>query len=128
MDQEELAEHLGPPREHRVRFHGESHYLLLHGWKIGCGEHLTERKREQLNIFVTTLDEYVVTYQCRSGNEPDEEVGDHVVQFAASHQDLDEVLSKIIDQGGVNPLAAEIMTKRARRDWPLSHGASLVQE
>ena len=77
---------------------------------------------------MTTVGEFVVTYECCSGEEPDEELGDHVVQFAASHQDLDEALSESTIQGGVNPLAAEIMTKRARRDWPLSEGASPAEE
>ncbi len=128
MDQEELAERLGPSEEQHVRFEGESHYLFFHGWKVGCGEHVAEGKDEQLDIYVTTLDEYVVTYQCCSSEEPDEGAGDHVVQFAASHQDLDEALSELTNQGGVTPLAAEIMTKRACRDWPLSEGGSTTEE
>ncbi len=128
MDQKELVECLGPPKEQHVRFEGESHYPFFHGWKLGCGEHVAEEKSEQLSIYMTTVGEFIVTYQCGSGEEPDEEVEDHVVQFAASHQDLDEALSELATQGGVNPLAVEIMTKRARRDWPLPDGASSAEE
>jgi hypothetical protein len=128
MDQKELAERLGPPAEHHVRFHGESHYLFFHGWKLGCGEHVVEGKCEQLSIYMTTVGEFAVTYQCGSGEEPDEDVGDLIVQFAASHQNLDEALSELATQGDVNPLTVEIMTKGARRDWPLPEGASPPEE
>jgi hypothetical protein len=128
MDQKELIECLGPPKEQHLRFEGESHYLFFHGWKLGYGEYVAEGKSEQLSIYMTTVGEFVVTYNCVSGEEPDEELEDHVVQFAASHQDLDEALSELAIQGDVNPLAVEIMTKRARRDWPLPEGVSPTEE
>lgn len=128
MDTKELAERLGPLQEQHVRFQGESHFLFFHGWEIGCGGHVAEGKCEQLRIYMTTVGEFAVTYQQRRGEELDEELGDHVVQCATSHQDLDEALSDLTNQGGVNPLAVEIMTKRARRDWPFPEGASPSEE
>jgi hypothetical protein len=41
MDHKELAERLGPPEEQHVRFEGESHYLLFHGWRVVRHAHRT---------------------------------------------------------------------------------------
>jgi hypothetical protein len=119
MDAKELARRLGPPQEYRIRFHGEDHFLFFHGWWIGSGEHSAEGKTERLRIYLSAVDEFVVTYQCHTGENPAEELGDDIAHLAASHRDLEEALSELVNEGGLNPLVVETIMTRARRDWPL---------
>jgi hypothetical protein len=68
---------------------------------------------------LSAVDEFVVTYQCHTGENSAEELGDDIAHLAASHRDLEEALSELVTEGGLNPLVVETIMRRARRDWPL---------
>ena len=119
MDAKELAGRLGPLQEYRIRFHGEDHFLFFHGWWISSGEHSAEGRTERLRIYLSAVDEFVVTYQCHTGENPDEELGNDIAHLAASHRDLEGALSELVNEGGLDPLVVEKIMTSARRDWPL---------